>query len=279
MLSEAPLKALHAESPLRVWSLIVTIFGDIVMQQGQQKKPAPVWSGAITQLVQLMQIEPGLLRTNLSRLVANKTLVRIKSGRNTFYQLGSESRDAFMEASKRIYGFDQPNPTDQFDVFILDQSIDRAKARAELSSLGCRFIGPTVALKPRSVGRMTPAPADVITSIADVTKPLSEAAQSAWKIGELNRGYKRFLALFPEMSQGQITSLDAAIITRIIMVHQFRRLCLRDPHFPDSALPQDWQGKAAQERFMANLAHLSSPSQKWIETSGFLSGKASSEQD
>jgi phenylacetic acid degradation operon negative regulatory protein len=276
MVADTPLKALHAESPLRVWSLIVTIFGDVVMQQGQQQNPAPVWSGAITQLMQLMQIESGLLRTNLSRLVANKTLVRIKSGRNTFYQLGSESSKAFFEASKLIYNRDLPEPTGQFDVLILDQCKDRAAARTKLSDQGCRFIGPTVGLKPRYKGIETPIAPHVISSLADVTKPLAEAAQTAWKIDALNEGFKRFLTLFPELKSKQVTSPETVIVTRIIMVHQFRRLCLRDPHFPEKALPEDWLGGAARARFLSNLALLSVKSQEWVETSGFLSGKATS---
>jgi phenylacetic acid degradation operon negative regulatory protein len=274
MLSEAPLKALHSESPLRVWSLIVTIFGDVVMQQGQQQKPAPVWSGAITKVMQLIRIEPGLLRTNLSRLVANKTLVRIKSGRNTFYQLGSESSSAFFEASKRIYGRNLPEPTGPFDVLILDQCEDRAVARAKLTDQGCRFLGPTVALKPHHKGIEIPDAPGVISSLADVTKPLAEAAQSAWKISALNEGYKRFLELFPAIQPSEILSPEDAVTTRIIMVHQYRRLCLRDPHFPASALPKDWQGEEAKIRFLSNLSFLKKQSQEWIETSGFLSGKA-----
>jgi phenylacetic acid degradation operon negative regulatory protein len=274
MLSDAPLKALHAESPLRVWSLIVTIFGDVVMQQGQQQKPAPVWSGAITKVMQLMQIEPGLVRTNLSRLVANKTLVRIKSGRNTFYQLGSESSKAFFEASKRIYARNLPEPTGQFDILILDQCVNRAVARTKLTDQGCRFIGPTVALKPHHKGMETPDAPGVISSLADVTKPLADAAQSAWKMSALNDGYKRFLELFPVMPSGEVLSPEEAITMRIIMVHQYRRLCLRDPHFPMSALPKDWHGEEAKIRFLSNLSSLTKQSQEWVEISGFLSGKA-----
>jgi phenylacetic acid degradation operon negative regulatory protein len=279
MISKVPIQALHAESPLRVWSLIVTIFGDIVMQQGTTEEPAPIWSGAILQLLKLLQIEPGLARTSLSRLVANKTLVRIKSGRNTFYQLGLESRNAFRIAAQQIYG-EVPEATGQFGLVVIDHCNDRQKARVELAEEGYRFIGPTVAIKPihRGCAPMT-LPSQVIASTAELTVTLSSAAQTAWKTQALNAGYKRFLHMFPDFTGTIKHGLDDAIATRVLLVHQYRRLVLRDPLLPTKALPEDWKGAEARKRFMTNLAALEIGSQQWISNTRLLSGKAPTDQD
>ena len=81
------LDALHADKPLRVWSLIVTIFGDVVMRQGRDRAPGPIWIGPLLLLLERLGVDSGLARTSLSRLVANGVLERDKAGRNTFYRL------------------------------------------------------------------------------------------------------------------------------------------------------------------------------------------------
>jgi phenylacetic acid degradation operon negative regulatory protein len=272
------IKALHGESRPRIWSLIVTIFGDVVMQQGTRPAPGPIWNGAILELLQLMKIEPGLVRTSLSRLVANDTLSRIKTGRNTYYELGEQSRKAFALASERIYGRQKVQPASRFDLVIIDRCPDRTQARKSMEKQGFRFIGATVALKARQ-GLMTTStlPLQAIHAVAEPSKALSEAAREAFKVEALNEGYKRFLETFPAHQSEIGISDETAIITRILLVHQFRRLILRDPHLPTEALPLDWTGEMARQRFDENLAALSPQTQAWTEKTGFLDAKATSE--
>jgi phenylacetic acid degradation operon negative regulatory protein len=221
-----------------------------------------------------LQIEPGLARTSLSRLVATKTLIRIKSGRNTFYQLGNDSRTDFKTAAQRIYGTTLREPTGQFQIAIIDPCDDRAKTREKLVAQEYKFIGATVAIKPiyKDCGvNLLPNP--MISSIIEPSQSLSMAAQDAWKIAKLNEGYKHFLQLFPPVVKPSDFSSADAIVTRVLLVHQFRRLSLRDPNLPDHALPKDWKGFEARSRFLANIDGLSVACEKWIIETGFLSGK------
>jgi phenylacetic acid degradation operon negative regulatory protein len=86
------LDALHADKPLRVWSLIVTIFGDIVMRRGRDADPAPIWTGHLLDLLQCLGVDAGLVRTSLSRLVANGVLVRERAGGTRFTSLAAAVR-------------------------------------------------------------------------------------------------------------------------------------------------------------------------------------------
>ena len=275
MLSTEPIKALHAESPLRIWSLIVTIFGDVVMQQGTKTAPPPIWSGAIIELLQLFGIDAGIVRTSLSRLVANDILIRIKSGRNTYYELAAPSRTAFSTAADMIYGRKVKDPKSDLFMVSIDRCSNRAKSRDLLIARGVRFIGPTVGMV---IGNLDNSelqwPAGSLLSIPQPNPDLFLTAHDAWNLTDLNRSYRRFLHVFSSIKTTTYLEPQEAVTTRILLVHQFRRLKLRDPELSNDALPKGWLGNEARQHFDTQLAALQEKSEQWIGETGFLNGKA-----
>lgn len=264
-----PVTALHAETPLRVWSLIVTIFGDIVMRQGRERAPEPVWVGALLLLLERLRIDPAQVRTNLSRLVANGTLERAKSGRNAFYRIGEADGAAFAEAANRIYGRLAPEPTGVFHVALIDRCVERMAAREALQAAGFRFMSATSAIAPEHRGVLvSAAPSETIIARADCSTPLAVAASEAWQITALNEGYIRFLQTFSPIICRSDWTPDAAIAARIVLVHQFRRLVLRDPVLPQGALPDDWTGGEARRTFDACMATMLPASEAWLAAHG-----------
>ena len=264
------LDALHADKPLRVWSLIVTIFGDVVMRQGRDLAPPPVWTGHLLALLDLLGVEPGLVRTSLSRLVSGGTLERGKSGRNTFYRLSSASARDFAAAAETIYGRKPRPPAEGFHVALIDRTPDRAGARAALEAQGFRFLFATTALKPARGGEPAPAlPPKAIIARAGTDGEAAAAAREIWRIDALQGAYRDFASRFADPDPGP--SPEAAIIARIVLVHRMRRLLLRDPALPVEALPEDWAGEAARALFMRHLAAIERPSEHWLELIGFRS--------
>ena len=43
--------------------------------------------------------------------------------------------------------------------------------------------------------------------------------------------------------------LDAqeCFLVRLLLIHEYRKLVLRDPQLPDELLPADWEGRAARQ--------------------------------
>lgn len=260
-----PVTLLHAETPLRVWSLIVTVFGDAVMNRGARVDPPAVWTADLLALLTLLGIEPGIARTNLSRLVANGTLKRDKAGRNTFYRLSEASRTAFAKASGQIYERAPAAPTGRFALAITERAENRAEARATLETDGWRFISPTIALRPGHENEpASRLPGGTIRAEADATPELIAAAREAWQIDDLNRGYRRFLTAFAPALSGDPPDPTHAITLRTVAVHFFRRLALRDPALPRQSLPDDWAGHDARALFVALMQHLQPASEAWL---------------
>lgn len=265
-----PAHLLHAETPLRVWSLIVTIFGDAVMNRGTIAAPEPIWIAELMALLDLLGIEAGIARTNLSRLVANGTLERDKAGRNTFYRLSPASRADFAEASKRIYAQTPAKPTGLFQLVTIDRCDNRAVARERLESLGFRFLASTVALRPEHAGKDEPAmPPGAIFARAACSPAVTEAARDIWQIDDLNAGYQRFDAAFGRLCAGPAPEPAEAMALRTIAVHLYRRLVLRDPLLPAGALPTDWAGARARALFAALNERLYPASEHWLEAHGY----------
>jgi phenylacetic acid degradation operon negative regulatory protein len=269
------LDALHADKPLRVWSLIVTIFGDIVVRQGQDPDPGPIWTGHLLDLLERLGVDAGLARTSLSRLVANGVLVRERNGRNTFYRLSRNIAAEFVSASDLIYGRKLPVPTGMLFVAAIDRVPDRAAARKRLESDGFRFLSATTGLRPAHEQKpLAEMPGQCILAETPAIGESARAVRELWRIDALNQAYadfiRRFAAMTPQLSP------DVAIVARVVLVHRMRRLLLRDPFLPASALPADWAGDAARNVFSRCLGGVNEPSEHWLSETGFRSGEIQS---
>lgn len=263
-----PVRLLHAETPLRVWSLIVTIFGDAVMDRGRIRMPEPLWTADLMALLDLLGIDAGQVRTNLSRLAANGTLVRERSGRNTSYRPSPQSAADFAAAAGLIYGARRPVASGMFDLALLDFCDSRAAARERLAKVGFRFLSTALAIRPRHEGTDEKSePSDVVFAVCAPAPTLNQAVQALWHIDELHSGYRRFVAAFAAM--GEIGSAEEAVLIRMVAVHLFRRLIWRDPFLPSEALPKDWQGQRARDVFDATMATVREASETWLAAHGF----------
>jgi phenylacetic acid degradation operon negative regulatory protein len=262
------LAALHADKPLRVWSLIVTIFGDIVMRQGADLAPRPVWTGHLLALLEKIGVEAGLVRTSLSRLVSSGVLEREKAGRNTFYRLSKASAAEFAKAAERIYGRKTLVPGGQLYLVLIDRAADKTTARSALEASGFRFLSSSAALRPVFRDETAPEwPVRAIATLIDATGEATAAARELWRIDELNSAYAGFIRQFGAVHGGWPP--DAAIIARVVLVHRMRRLLLRDPLLPAAALPAGWVGETAKALFARHLAALHEPSERWLSENGF----------
>ena len=77
----------HAHKPTRIWSLIVTLYGDAVVPRG-----GSLWIGSLIDIMALFDIDAGHVRTAISRLSSDGWLSRVKRGRASYYRLSKRGR-------------------------------------------------------------------------------------------------------------------------------------------------------------------------------------------
>ncbi len=83
----ALLKQFHARKPARIWSLIVTLYGDAIVPRG-----GSLWIGSLIEIMALFRIDAGHVRTAVSRLSSDGWLASTKRGRASYYRLTKAER-------------------------------------------------------------------------------------------------------------------------------------------------------------------------------------------
>lgn len=243
------------QRPLRGGSLIVTIFGDAIMARG-----GAVALGSLIGLGELFGLNERLVRTASARLAHDGWLEARRVGNLSEYALSQRGREEFAEATLRIYGEPAPHWSGRWTLIVLPPATAaaRRRLRKELAWHGFGeltsgvFAHPEVrasdlALQLRNVD----LPAGALVFEADLAghAPPAKLIDFGWDLLDLARRYRQFADLFADAAAlVPTTAVDprTGFILRTLLIHDYRRLHLRDPLLPTSLLPVDWPGiKAA----------------------------------
>ena len=97
-------------------------------------------------------------------------------------------------------------------------------------------------------------------------------AERAWPLADAAAAYGRFLQAFRPLGDwvgedGRLSDLDA-LVARTLLVHEYRRVVLRDPLLPPALLPEGWPGVPARELCAAAYPALLPGSERWLSRNG-----------
>lgn len=241
----ALVRRFHAHRPARIWSLIVTLYGDAIVPRG-----GSLWIGSLIDIMDLFDIDAGHVRTAISRLSSDGWLSRVKRGRASYYRLSRSGESEFLSATRRIY-FDEHKPFDgRLRLALLTGDLaDPAQTRRALADADFVPVTPTALvsladLPPRLAGRK-----GVFQLRLDAAEVDRNLVATAWALPAVANAYRSFI--------GQFAPLDAvlrdaepsgpdALVARTLLIHAFRRIVLRDPGLPTLLLPEEWPGRDAR---------------------------------
>lgn len=276
------------QRPLRGGSLIISVFGDSIAPRG-----GSISLASLIALAQPFGLTERLVRTSVARLAQDGWLEAERRGRLSFYRLAKHGRARFEEATRRIYG---ENPTDwngRWTLILLPkrsqtrrsphpgplpQAGKGKRAREEMLWLGFGQLAPGVLAHPereledtrrqlRDLG--IAGGATVLQALTGDEEEDRRIAAATWDLSELSRRYRGFVELFRPVQEALTSrtrpSALAAFVVRTLLIHEYRKIHLRDPLLPASLLPADWVGTEAYELcralyarvFAAADAHLS----------------------
>lgn len=246
------------QRPLRGGSLLVTILGDSIAPRG-----GTIALASLIRLALPFGLTERLVRTSIGRLANEDWVSFERSGRASFYSLTTNGRARFAEATQRIYGAPPQDWDGLWTVAIVPPSLKsrRDDLRDELVWLGFGQITPGVFAHPTYREPAISARLDELQSSGHLVvmkgSILSEAARAnlvsmGWDLGDLARRYKRFIDMFApvaaalEAAGNAPLPGDVAFILRTLLLHEYRKIHLRDPLLPAALLPEDWVGTDAQ---------------------------------
>jgi phenylacetic acid degradation operon negative regulatory protein len=243
------------QRPLRAGSLIVTIFGDSIMPRG-----GAVTLGSLISLAAPFGLNERLVRTATARLAKDRWLKSHRAGKRSEYHLSHDGRERFAEATKRIYSEPDSEWSGRWTVIVLPpmRAAQRRELREELIWRGFGELSTNVFAHPEFDSRsldLPTRPAGLLSKVIVFDAALSgqDAPQRlvalGWDLEDLAVRYqgfvKRFERVLAALRNARTLEPQACFIVRTLLIHEYRRLHLRDPLLPQRLLRANWPGAQA----------------------------------
>jgi phenylacetic acid degradation operon negative regulatory protein len=246
------------QRPLRSGSLLMTILADAIAPRGGR-----VTLGSLIRLAEPLGLPERLVRTSVARLAQEGWLAARRTGRTSEYELTERGRRRFAAATRRIYGARPRSWNRVWTLVLLAPGAAggrRERLREELHWLGFGQFAPDVFGHPSLGSAQVRArlAASGVENHVTLLEAKSEhpredrrLVRSGWDLADLARAYRRFVAGFAPvlaaLRAGAVPTPKVAFVVRTLLIHEYRKIHLRDPLLPDVLLPGDWVGTAAYE--------------------------------
>jgi phenylacetic acid degradation operon negative regulatory protein len=238
--------ALLARLKPRAGSLIITVFGDTVVPRG-----GSIWLGSLIRLLAPLGISERLVRTGVYRLSREGWLASRSRGRKAYYHLTPSGIATFAEADRRIYAAEAPLWDGEWTLMHIPADVAPARRQALKAQLGWSGYGQLSHHLFIHTGRRALAgPGEGVAFHARLADHGSSAAPReiaalAWDLERLNAAYAAFTASFAGLEDTPASHEDAFTLATL-MIHEYRRILLRDPQLPEELLPIGWAGHGAR---------------------------------
>lgn len=251
-------------------SLIMTVMGDSIFHRGGNISLA-----SLIQLMDVLGLTERSVRTAVFRLVQNGWLISEKIGRTSYYKITESSRQRFINADQKIYNIIHPEWDQKWDLVLLSSVELDAKAtlKKELEWLGFANIATNVMAYPgcdqqklqnlilnlNMLDQVVLFKAETLDLWKESYPTVKKMVETNWPVLELKNKYEKFTQDFREIfilleNESEIDPMQAFQI-RTLLIHQYRRILLKDPDLPYELLPADWSALVAQN-LCNNLYHL-----------------------
>lgn len=282
--SQQRLDDFRQQSHIKAGSLIVSVFGDAVVPRGGR-----IWLGSLIRLLAPLQISERLIRTSVFRLTKEAWLQTEPHGRRSNYLLTHTGQLRFEEASRHIYAA-HAQPWDRRWRLILSVGEftpkERERLRRALFWQGFGMLGADCFVHPNADlgGALDMLRADGMADLLEKLMPMlaaqagfeltanhEDVVKKAWNLAQLAQAYELFIGTYaPILQELRLTppgSVDEenAFLLRILLIHDYRRLLLRDPELPQVLLPPDWAGQKARLLCNALYRRLLAPSERHLD--------------
>ncbi|WP_203468238.1 phenylacetic acid degradation operon negative regulatory protein PaaX [Dechloromonas sp. TW-R-39-2] len=246
-------------------SLIISVFGDAVLPRGGR-----IWLGSLIRLLEPLELNERLIRTSVFRLAKEEWLRTETVGRRADYVLTNSGRRRFEEASRHIYAAHAPLWDRRWRLILAVGDFDpkeRERLRRALFWQGFGVLGADCFVHPSAdlTAAFDALVAEGLSDLLDRLMPLlaadsrsglsandADLVRRAWNLDELGTAYAGFvstyLPILAELRRDRQVEVDPedAFLLRTLLIHDYRRLLLRDPELPDVLLTADWPGQKAR---------------------------------
>src|ERR1700755_120151 len=251
--------------PSRTGSIVITVFGDAIVPRG-----GSVWLGTLLEFFKSLDIDSGVVRNAMSRLASDGWLERNKVGRNSFYRLVKKGRQTFDAATRHIYDSPPSDWTGRFELLLIGNGEDREASREALKNAGFGSPIPGVWVAPSGVPIPDEAAGAIRLEVSAEDDSGRRLLSESWPLDRTADAYQKFMKTFEPLhgwiAKGERLTDADAFTARVLLIHHYRRVVLRDPLLPTALLPADWPGSAARTLCGEIYRALLSASEQWLDS-------------
>lgn len=261
---------------LRANSLLITVFGDAFAPRGQA-----IWLGSLIELLGLFGLSSRLVRTSAFRLSADDWFVATRLGRRSYYGLSDGGLLRVHHADQRIYDFHLAQWDGHWTLVLLDSRMrasERQRLQRELSWQSYGRIAPLVFVHPHGDAQAlsaTIAAAGVTNQVAVLhslhlpdasERPLMSIMHTVFDLDNVALAWTHFIDRFsPLLHEAERLDPPQAFVVRTLLIHEYRRVVLRDPNLPKAFLPLNWPGVQARQLCEQLYGALLGPSEAYLK--------------
>ncbi|MBT8078649.1 MAG: phenylacetic acid degradation operon negative regulatory protein PaaX [Gammaproteobacteria bacterium] len=249
----------RSRRPLRAGSLVISVFGDAIAPRG-----GAIWLGSLINLLQPFGINQRLVRTSVFRLAKEGWFDSEQIGRRSFYSLTPKGRARFQAASRRIYSEPRHDWQGTWNLVLLSgvDAQHRDAVRKELVWSGFAPFSANVLAHPSADMRAVEERLDGLPGNDQLLIMRAEAMSNrqgylrrlvheSWALADLSSRYgeflQRFRPVYQTLRRRRSPDPELAFRVRTLLIHEYRKILLRDPFLPDDLLPERWDGVAAYQ--------------------------------
>ncbi len=259
-------------SRLRVWSLIVTIFGDAIEPRGGVLRLY-----ALQQILNRMGIGDNAIRTAMSRLASDGWLKRKRIGRASYYSPTVMAKRENAKASETIYRGSESTTSIKIDgsvCFAVSKLSGgfSVETKLLLHDADFGFVGNKTAVLPKTGDEVIKYdfPEVVFLNAREkIDEGIVDILQAAKFYKDFHDNYQTFADqaedLKTKLKKCKSLSPIDAMVLRSLLVHNWRRIVLRDVQWPKFARNKNWAGFRAQALMAKLYDELLEPSENWLD--------------
>jgi len=260
---------LTPEVGVRPQHLIVTVFGRYVRAHGGEIRVA-----ALIEMMSALGIDPGVVRSSVSRLKQRGILVSEGGGA---YRLSSSLEGVFAAGDRRIFESRRAQTSDpwllaSFSVPESERPL-RHQLRKLLQRLGFGQVSGGLWIAPGLIADETRTAlqgagldgyVELFLGSRVSSDPLDEAVREWWDLEAMEPLYRGFVESFGAVI-GE-TDERLAFAAHVRAITQWRRLVYLDPGLPLGLLPDGWIGVEAARIFAELHADLEPSAERFVSS-------------
>jgi len=254
---------LHASGSLKVWSLIITFFGDSIVNRGGN-----VSANTVHTVLDRVSIGSGAVRTAFSRLAGDGWVQRQKQGRRSYFQLTEKGMLLFSDAAQRIYA-PVEGANAQSGSWLLGMHVDKT-ALNNFPDANAILLPNRSLLVFNPDNKTKKAASDLgLLSLTGHLNDVPEWVAEHLRPADWEQQIQALQTTFSKVAGYPPSDPLSCLATRTLLIHQWRRLLLRYPPLPSALKGRSLQVENESRKFVGDLYHrLSKLAESWLVEQG-----------